>query len=56
MSTIARLLERVTDALEKAEVLDRPPTRGSSSPAGSTPERQGLLSGTAVGHPLHPGW
>ena len=55
MSTIARLLERVTDTLERAEVLDRPADAGqqltSRLKAGAVKD---LLSGTAAGHPLHP--
>jgi nitrite reductase/ring-hydroxylating ferredoxin subunit/uncharacterized membrane protein len=55
MSTIARLLERVTATLERAEVLDRPADAGQQLTgrlkAGPVKD---LLSGTPAGHPLHP--
>jgi nitrite reductase/ring-hydroxylating ferredoxin subunit/uncharacterized membrane protein len=55
MSTIARLLERVTATLERAEVLDRPADAGQqlTSRLKAGPVKD-LLSGTPAGHPLHP--
>src|SRR4051812_30569025 len=55
MSTIARLLERVTATLERAEVLDRPVDAGQrlTGRLQAGPVKD-LLSGTPAGHPLHP--
>jgi nitrite reductase/ring-hydroxylating ferredoxin subunit/uncharacterized membrane protein len=55
MSTMARLLERVSEALEKAEVLDRPAGAGQQLARRLVTGRvKDLLSGTPIGHPLHP--
>jgi len=55
MSNISALLERLADAVEHAEVLDRPAEIGQQLTgrlaAGPTKD---VLSGTTLGHPLHP--
>ncbi|MEP6798835.1 MAG: Rieske 2Fe-2S domain-containing protein [Lapillicoccus sp.] len=55
MTTLSRALDRMTASLENAEALDRPADLLQSVtnrlPAGKVKD---LLSGTDVGHPLHP--
>lgn len=55
MLTLTRFVERLATAVERAEVLDRPAELGQAltSRVGPGPAKD-LLSGSHVGHPLHP--
>ncbi len=55
MLTLTRLVERLANAVERAEVLDRPAELGQAvtSRLGPGPAKD-VLSGSHVGHPLHP--